>query len=451
MNTTISGFETTPCMEADTNKVFGGEYNIPIDFDAPRILDIGACHGAFALWAKVRWKDAHVTSVEPSAEAFTLLEKNTDGHGVDTINAAVSTSGKDQMPLFRGKATVGANSLYTDAVPVGHDHEMVPVIGPDWLTECDVLKMDCEGAELDILLSYPHLSGVKAVLFEYHTEENYASIDNLLLSDGFTRMFHKSAHPSLGICGYVRDEVLAAFYEEYETRVLIVSPIYKGDGHPMFKKSVRDTLNALAEAGIYASYTSILGDAHIDRARSGLLGAFLAEPHFTHIFMVDADIEWHPTVVEALLNHNVPCVGAAYTFKAEEGPLANKPVVRSWGAGSKADERGLAPVRFLAGGFVLCQRELIERMCAAEPHLKFDTNPGHGFGYQMETYALWQAIIVPQPEWGEGKFEMLSEDYSFCERINRLGEVCWLDIYAQLAHWDKDKAFILKPKDEKAA
>ena len=46
---------------------------------------------------------------------------------------------------------------------------------------------------------------------------------------------------------------------------------------------------------------------------------------------------------------------------------------------------------------------------------------------------------------------MLSEDYSFCERINRLGETCWLDIYAQLAHWDGDKAYILKDRSEEAA
>jgi len=61
--------------------------------------------------------------------------------------------------------------------------EEVETIHPLELPECDLLKIDTEGCELEILLAYPHLPSV--IVLEYHRESDRHAIETLLIARGY--------------------------------------------------------------------------------------------------------------------------------------------------------------------------------------------------------------------------------------------------------------------------
>lgn len=226
-------------------------------------------------------------------------------------------------------------------------------------------------------------------------------------------------------------------------KVLIVSPIYKPPAHPKFIESLKSCMN---DPRMDVSFESIGGDAHIERARAMLLEKYLRyNKKWDWLVMIDSDIEFNADILYGLITRGKDCIGAAYAFKSPEGtPKYQMPVIRPM-ANEEPDDTGLVRVRYLGGGFTICSDALIQRMCKEYEDLRFyinpDLNPDKSDG---RTYAFWTPILIEQPGWGDGKKEMLSEDYAFCQRILDMGEDCWLDLRAVLSHWDGEKSYQLK-------
>ena len=162
-------------------------------YEAPRILDIGANVGIFALRALARWPGGSVTAYEPNLGSFNLLVQNTVGRNVGGVLAAV-TGGVPEgtVTLRRGKH----NDLEASLVDIGNQEdggEEVSNIDASKLGECDVLKVDTEGCEVEILEGYPHLAAVKVLLVEVHRAEDMDKVRALATKAGLTR-----ALPTIG-------------------------------------------------------------------------------------------------------------------------------------------------------------------------------------------------------------------------------------------------------------
>lgn len=143
------------------------------DFAGKTVLDIGANIGCFALLA-CRHGCRDLVAVEPSPEAFEVLSGNLVGNGFQgrarVIHAAVS--GVEQGSVAFPRASSAMNSL--DATE--GDLVQVPTVTLGALLEqhfpagLDLLKLDCEGAEVAILAqaSDADLGKITEIRMEFH-------------------------------------------------------------------------------------------------------------------------------------------------------------------------------------------------------------------------------------------------------------------------------------------
>jgi len=131
------------------------------------IVDIGANVGFFTLFAASRFPDASIHSYEPVPANFQQLQANlarNPGLRVHAHQQAVGAkAGRLAMHLNCGSQFTSAASLVTGAG--GSSIEVVCVEFASVIQglpggECDFLKLDCEGAEYEILYgSTPALLG----------------------------------------------------------------------------------------------------------------------------------------------------------------------------------------------------------------------------------------------------------------------------------------------------
>jgi FkbM family methyltransferase len=137
-----------------------------------RVLDIGANQGFFSLYAAAR--GARVYSVEPEARNFQILQDNISGNDFDKmitpLNLAISTV-EGSIDLYcpdydqpYASGMVSTNARFMDSIGRpdrgGGEIQRVESVPLARLIDrigqgesFDLMKIDCEGAELDILQS----------------------------------------------------------------------------------------------------------------------------------------------------------------------------------------------------------------------------------------------------------------------------------------------------------
>jgi hypothetical protein len=199
---------------------------------------------------------------------------------------------------------------------------------------------------------------------------------------------------------------------------------------------------ACAERGVGLEIKLTGGDALITRARSQLACQFLETDH-THLLFVDADVGFEPEHLFRLLDFDKPLVGGVYPLKRylwEKAPDAVRRGVKDIQAAILGyvirflpNERqtvelvdGFGPVAYLATGFMLIRREVLEKMAAAYPELKCVITDMAA--PPKETVMFFESMIEPD------NGEHLSEDYAFCRRWRDLGGEIWADFQTRMSH-----------------
>ena len=133
-------------------EIAAGEYSAPGFEVRPgdRVVDVGANVGVFSVLAAS--SGASVTAYEPHPETFAHLERNTAGLPVHCVQAAVVAAdppaGMVALATSEESDTrhrLGERGIEVAAVAVAE------VIGAG----CDLLKIDCEGAEFELLDGAP--------------------------------------------------------------------------------------------------------------------------------------------------------------------------------------------------------------------------------------------------------------------------------------------------------
>ncbi|HEX5104363.1 MAG TPA: FkbM family methyltransferase [Pirellulaceae bacterium] len=137
---------------------------------APRIIDGGANIGLSVLFFKQLFPAARIVAFEPDATVFAALAENVlsfDLHDVELVNQALWV--RDQRLTFYSE---GADA---GRLRCAHERGVSVQVQAcrlrDYLAEpLDMLKLDIEGAEVDVLLDCAdRLDGVQSLYVEYHS------------------------------------------------------------------------------------------------------------------------------------------------------------------------------------------------------------------------------------------------------------------------------------------
>jgi FkbM family methyltransferase len=165
------------------------------------MIDLGANIGVFSVYAATTARNATVYAYEPFFEYFKLAEANARLNGRDTavtcFNTAVAgrvesrtlyVKGTDFFfPTLMGQADQESGETVRVACTT-----LAEIVDSNKLERVDMLKMDCEGAEYEILYPTPqnYLQKVRQIRMEYHNlddrERNVGQLEKFLTGAGFT-------------------------------------------------------------------------------------------------------------------------------------------------------------------------------------------------------------------------------------------------------------------------
>jgi FkbM family methyltransferase len=139
------------------------------------VVDVGANIGDFALHAARRCPAGRVIAVEPVAEHVRILADHARINGVRHITcvhgALGGVEGTTEVVVDGARSRPGPRAVQSEQVRVITlarlmDEQLLPYI--------DLLKLDCEGAEWDILpAAEGALSRVRQICMEYHCERGW--------------------------------------------------------------------------------------------------------------------------------------------------------------------------------------------------------------------------------------------------------------------------------------
>lgn len=181
--------------------IWGGEYRlVPPQPRKPilRVLDIGACVGAYARWALTEYPGCSVDCYEPNPDALEFLRKNcVDGMTIHPVAVATAVESGSSLELEYPSNNIGAATVVSGMVDAGDSvRHAVTGIPAASLPECDLMKLDCEGSEFLILEEYIRctIEMPNYIVLEYHSVEISLSIQKLLSDNGY-RITEMSAAP----------------------------------------------------------------------------------------------------------------------------------------------------------------------------------------------------------------------------------------------------------------
>lgn len=166
--------------------VLAGSYDVPgLRFDTPpRIGDLGGNVGSFSVWASGRFPGAKITAYEPSPESASYCRQNLIGIGEVVEVAVVGADAPSEVVLYEGRSNTGQRSIH-QLGEQKREGVRVKTLRARELPPFDVLKLDTEGCEVEILRDYLHLSGVRALMLEWHRKEDYDILRSWLPKLGF--------------------------------------------------------------------------------------------------------------------------------------------------------------------------------------------------------------------------------------------------------------------------
>ena len=138
-----------------------------------RVVDVGANIGVFALWAERL--GASVTAYEPEPGTYASLVANVKGRRISPTQAALVGQAVPAVRLYLSDLDSTRNTVVGKEIESGEElHEfvdvptvtLVDVVGAG----CDLLKLDCEGAEFDALLGADDetLRRAQRIILEFH-------------------------------------------------------------------------------------------------------------------------------------------------------------------------------------------------------------------------------------------------------------------------------------------
>jgi hypothetical protein len=175
----------------------------------------------------------------------------------------------------------------------------------------------------------------------------------------------------------------------------------------------------------------------------------------THLFFIDADIEFNPEDLLRMVAYDKPITVGAYPKKAInwdsiinasrrdetetadsiEGHSSNYVVNFDWLTNEKGERTpqvqivdNLVKLKDAGTGFMCIKKEVIQKLFDAHPEMKYVNDINVDMKFEPYMYSLFDTMIDPETR------RYLSEDYTFCRLWQNLGGEVWLDPRTALNH-----------------
>lgn len=223
--------------------------------------------------------------------------------------------------------------------------------------------------------------------------------------------------------------------------LMIGTPCYNGTVTIDYMLSMLQLKDVLNREKIPFKLLTPAHESLVTRARNAIANAFLRQPDCTHLFFIDADVAFPAELVPRLLAADKDVVCGVYPVKGLRldrvmaQPPGTSPAVAEaasldyavkFAPGSRAEASGLVEVEYAATGFMCIKRQVLERMAAAMPQLRYR------YAYvneaAAENYAFFDTAIDPDT------LDYLPEDYAFCKRWRDLGGHIHASLLGRLSH-----------------
>ena len=240
-----------------------------------------------------------------------------------------------------------------------------------------------------------------------------------------------------------------------QKHIFIATPCYGGQlGEPYFRSMMRFAI-LCNKYDIKYTISTLANESLITRGRNTLNSFFMENKEATHLFFIDADIEFNPEDILRMVAYDKPIVVGAYPKKAVnwnsiieaaradgtetaetiEGHSSNY-VVNFDFLKDKDGNRtpqvqivdNLVKLKDAGTGFMCINKNVMQQMFDAMPETKYVNDINVDAKFEPFMYALFDCIIDPESR------RYLSEDYTFCRRWQDMGGDVWLDPRTALNH-----------------
>ena len=233
---------------------------------------------------------------------------------------------------------------------------------------------------------------------------------------------------------------------ESKPKIFIATPMYGGMCTGTYALNLTTTPSVLNQNGIGMTFSLMLNESLITRARNRFAHDFL-QSDATHLMFIDADISWQPYDIVEMVRADVDVICGIYPKKEINWHDVHAAVLRGVPAeelhnytgsfvvntidSKDATGRIDQPIEIGKGGtgFMLIKREVIEKVSEVAPKYSNDmftvVNP-KDVGTQIAN--IFDTSISPDDN------RYLSEDYHFCDLARANGFRIWAAPWAQLTH-----------------
>jgi FkbM family methyltransferase len=137
------------------------------------IIDIGAHIGLFSLFASQYCKNGKIFSYEPVEKNFSILKENIELNKIKNIihfNSAVSNQ-LNKLKIFINSDDSAHSIFESDETFIEVNSTTIKsIFDQNKIENCNLLKLDCEGAEYQIIESIPkeYFLKIDKMMIEYH-------------------------------------------------------------------------------------------------------------------------------------------------------------------------------------------------------------------------------------------------------------------------------------------
>jgi FkbM family methyltransferase len=165
--------------------------------DTAIIINVGAHIGTFDIYCKCVYPKSLLYSFEPNPENFKILKKNIVANHIKEIflikNALSDSTGI--CKLYFQKMNPNEGNIF-----IGNNYVEIRKTNLDTFSKkykirtIDLLKLDCEGAEFDILNNIPNNLLIKNMAIEYHSFRHKQPLKRIqkILGKNYELVYHKN-------------------------------------------------------------------------------------------------------------------------------------------------------------------------------------------------------------------------------------------------------------------